>query len=182
MKSLGYDQFLSDISIERSRRINVIKVVLKENAPSDILNKLPSKWRYGNNMILRVNYKLPKDEQTVCTMEVKKCPDGSFVSRTGPNCQFQNCPNRRYLYNMSLYTVIAFVSCLILIPSVVIACIACAQGCGKKERSDGYMPVDQSPPPYEQPLPPYEPPRYEVYQYPYVYEGTPVYSHYMPHR
>lgn len=28
----------------------------------------------------------------VCTMEAKLCPDGTYVSRTGPNCSFANCP------------------------------------------------------------------------------------------
>lgn len=27
-----------------------------------------------------------------CTMEAKQCPDGSYVSRTGPNCEFSPCP------------------------------------------------------------------------------------------
>ena len=27
-----------------------------------------------------------------CTMEAKACPDGSYVSRTGPNCEFAPCP------------------------------------------------------------------------------------------
>jgi hypothetical protein len=29
----------------------------------------------------------------VCTMEAKLCPDGSYVSRTGPNCEFAPCPS-----------------------------------------------------------------------------------------
>lgn len=32
---------------------------------------------------------LPK----TCTMEAKMCPDGSYVGRTGPNCEFTACPN-----------------------------------------------------------------------------------------
>ena len=28
-----------------------------------------------------------------CTQEAKLCPDGSYVSRTGPNCEFAICPN-----------------------------------------------------------------------------------------
>lgn len=28
----------------------------------------------------------------VCTMEAKMCPDGSYVGRTGPNCEFAECP------------------------------------------------------------------------------------------
>lgn len=30
--------------------------------------------------------------QTACTMEAKLCPDGSYVGRTGPNCEFAPCP------------------------------------------------------------------------------------------
>ena len=28
----------------------------------------------------------------MCTQEAKQCPDGSYVSRTGPNCEFTACP------------------------------------------------------------------------------------------
>lgn len=27
-----------------------------------------------------------------CTLEAKQCPDGSYVGRTGPNCEFKLCP------------------------------------------------------------------------------------------
>ena len=30
--------------------------------------------------------------ETLCTMEAKLCPDGSYVGRTGPNCEFARCP------------------------------------------------------------------------------------------
>ncbi|MBI2443206.1 MAG: hypothetical protein HYV40_04860 [Candidatus Levybacteria bacterium] len=30
--------------------------------------------------------------QTVCTQDAKQCPDGSWVGRTGPNCEFASCP------------------------------------------------------------------------------------------
>lgn len=29
---------------------------------------------------------------SACTMEAKLCPDGSYVSRSGPNCDFAQCP------------------------------------------------------------------------------------------
>ena len=29
---------------------------------------------------------------TVCTQEAKQCPDGSYVNRTGKNCEFAKCP------------------------------------------------------------------------------------------
>lgn len=27
-----------------------------------------------------------------CTQEAKECPDGTWVGRTGPNCEFAKCP------------------------------------------------------------------------------------------
>ena len=35
---------------------------------------------------------LPPQEQVVCTQEARECPDGSFVGRSGPNCEFAACP------------------------------------------------------------------------------------------
>lgn len=32
-----------------------------------------------------------EDEQIACTMDAMMCPDGSYVGRTGPNCEFV-CP------------------------------------------------------------------------------------------
>ena len=32
----------------------------------------------------------------VCTMDVKRCSDGSYVGRHGNNCKFDDCPIRRY--------------------------------------------------------------------------------------
>lgn len=31
-------------------------------------------------------------EGVMCTMDAKMCPDGSYVGRTGPKCEFQACP------------------------------------------------------------------------------------------
>lgn len=36
--------------------------------------------------------KNPKKGNIACTQEVKVCSDGSYVSRTGPNCEFEPCP------------------------------------------------------------------------------------------
>lgn len=33
-----------------------------------------------------------KTEPVACTMDAKACPDGSYVGRTGPNCEFAPCP------------------------------------------------------------------------------------------
>jgi hypothetical protein len=34
----------------------------------------------------------PCGDTIACTMEAKLCPDGSYVGRTGPNCEFASCP------------------------------------------------------------------------------------------
>ena len=31
-------------------------------------------------------------EQVFCTQDAKLCPDGSYVGRTGPKCEFAKCP------------------------------------------------------------------------------------------
>ena len=38
-----------------------------------------------------VEYKSP-DQKIACTMEAKLCPDGSYVGRVGPDCEFAPCP------------------------------------------------------------------------------------------
>ncbi len=49
-------------------------------------------------LILAVGLKLiekkivPVPEPVVCTMEAKLCPDGSYVGRSGPKCEFAQCP------------------------------------------------------------------------------------------
>lgn len=32
-------------------------------------------------------------EPVVCTMDAKECPDGSYVGRVAPNCEFAECPS-----------------------------------------------------------------------------------------
>jgi len=40
-----------------------------------------------------VEYTNPNEEEQVfCTQDAMLCPDGSYVGRTGPNCEFAACP------------------------------------------------------------------------------------------
>lgn len=32
-------------------------------------------------------------EMVFCTMDARECPDGSYVGRVGPDCQFAACPD-----------------------------------------------------------------------------------------
>lgn len=42
-------------------------------------------WDVQNNLPQQNN-------QVACTMDAKQCPDGSYVGRTGPKCEFAACP------------------------------------------------------------------------------------------
>jgi hypothetical protein len=47
-------------------------------------------------------------EGVFCTQEAKLCPDGSYVSRTGPKCEFTPCPQATPLpigYTLDSYDV-----------------------------------------------------------------------------
>ena len=33
----------------------------------------------------------PVQKKDICTTDAKQCPDGSYVGRTGPNCEFAAC-------------------------------------------------------------------------------------------
>ena len=33
-----------------------------------------------------------------CTQDAKLCPDGSYVGRTGPNCEFTACPSSKTIF------------------------------------------------------------------------------------
>ncbi|MGV8141238.1 MAG: hypothetical protein ACP5NW_02225 [Candidatus Woesearchaeota archaeon] len=43
------------------------------------------------SILLLVGCSVPEGPKA-CTEEAKICPDGSAVGRTGPNCEFQECP------------------------------------------------------------------------------------------
>jgi hypothetical protein len=36
---------------------------------------------------------IPPPGDVACTMDAKQCPDGSYVGRTGPKCEFAPCPS-----------------------------------------------------------------------------------------
>ena len=46
----------------------------------------------------------PTPSQTACAQDAKECPDGSFVSRTGPNCEFAKCPSEDQTAEWKTYT------------------------------------------------------------------------------
>lgn len=55
---------------------------------------LPVLFVAGGAMVFfGINMGDKNTESIACTMEAKICPDGSAVSRTGPKCEFAECPD-----------------------------------------------------------------------------------------
>lgn len=46
----------------------------------------------GEDSVIR-NEETKPPVPVACTMEAKQCPDGSYVGRTGPRCEFEPCPS-----------------------------------------------------------------------------------------
>src|SRR3989339_2284531 len=47
---------------------------------------------FSGSVYFYVNKKSADSYPVACTMEAKQCPDGSYVGRTGPKCEFSTCP------------------------------------------------------------------------------------------
>ncbi len=47
----------------------------------------------GSGLFASNYFSEKKNEQVFCTLEAKLCPDGTMVGRTGPNCEFAECPS-----------------------------------------------------------------------------------------
>lgn len=46
--------------------------------------------------------KSAESEMVACTMDAKMCPDGSYVGRIRPKCEFQACPGASADVNVSI--------------------------------------------------------------------------------
>lgn len=47
-------------------------------------------------VLVSAGYYFTREEESggvMCTMEAKMCPGGSYVSRSGPRCEFADCPS-----------------------------------------------------------------------------------------
>lgn len=52
----------------------------------------PFSWGIWNRIF---HFQRNQNESVACSMDAKQCPDGSFVSRVPPNCEFKPCPERK---------------------------------------------------------------------------------------
>ena len=75
-----------NFTIDKNTYSNRGWLILKKDNPSG----LPAN---DNALEIPIFYEgIAEPPATACTQEAKQCPDGSYVGRTGPNCEFAPCP------------------------------------------------------------------------------------------
>jgi len=70
--------------------VTIIKEVPAEE-PREVVDETPDTG--GDSGGMEVPTPGPGSDPVACTMEAKMCPDGSFVGRVGPDCEFEACPS-----------------------------------------------------------------------------------------
>jgi hypothetical protein len=61
-------------------------ITIPESPLPNIINSVPTPTSKINTSTTPIN-----NQPIACTMDTKQCPDGSYVGRSGPNCEFV-CP------------------------------------------------------------------------------------------
>ncbi len=73
-----------NFTIDKNTYSNRGALILKKDNPSG----LPAN---DNSIEVPIIFDGIKAPPTACTQEAKQCPDGSYVGRSGPNCEFSVC-------------------------------------------------------------------------------------------
>ncbi len=90
-------------SIEKKEesKINICHIPDGNTANKQTITIGKSAWEahlaHGDNIGACPGQPMPP---IACTTDAKLCPNGSYVSRTGPNCEFAACPTSQYYINV----------------------------------------------------------------------------------
>jgi hypothetical protein len=99
-----FNKGVSDIKyVKMSFRV----VIIKNMKNKDPLILIGIVIIFGLGALLYINnpdpieYKIEKP--IACSADAKACPDGSYVERVGPNCEFEPCPTASSTKNDNSY-------------------------------------------------------------------------------
>lgn len=81
------DYIYTEYLFERNGLIYLLK---GESTEASVVTAILSTFRFTDSVISADE---GGEDQTVCTMDAKQCPDGSYVGRVGPRCEFALCPS-----------------------------------------------------------------------------------------
>ncbi len=84
------------IQLEKPRRVGAAAIQAVKDA-KDALNNVVVSIAQSMGLKLGDENNADRENQATttpvaCTQDAKMCPDGSYVSRTGPRCEFKACP------------------------------------------------------------------------------------------
>ncbi len=75
--------------VRTTRSVPVYTETVRTTSPS---SHTTSTVQTGTSSTTTTTTTVHEGETTVCTMEARQCPDGSYVGRSGPQCAFAPCP------------------------------------------------------------------------------------------
>eukprot|EP00178_Gracilaria_changii_P015754 TRINITY_DN44255_c0_g1_i1.p1 TRINITY_DN44255_c0_g1~~TRINITY_DN44255_c0_g1_i1.p1 ORF type:complete len:226 (-),score=15.38 TRINITY_DN44255_c0_g1_i1:37-636(-) len=87
-----------------------------------------------------VDHEAPIEEAIACTEDAQVCPDGSYVGRIPPSCQFEKCPQHHE--NHPILGFLMLFGCFACVCATCIACGKCLRrncrrsGCCKKTKTE----------------------------------------------
>ncbi|CAN5203631.1 hypothetical protein BH11PAT1_BH11PAT1_1700 [soil metagenome] len=85
---IGKESIINDNQycvIAKNDRLNIFLITPNTPSEKNTALKIISSIKFSDKTVT------PSPIQKACTMEAKQCPDGSYVSRSGPNCAFTPC-------------------------------------------------------------------------------------------
>lgn len=87
----GHSQSYSVFISNGDNTVVKIKCDYQDEEVKNLCNKMISTFEFTDKYIITEQSDSIQDNVTACTQDAMQCPDGSFVGRTGPNCEFV-CP------------------------------------------------------------------------------------------
>jgi hypothetical protein len=92
--------FFSGSRVAKTRLIIFLIIILVVSAVFFVLlnkektslNDTSLEGIVNEDSIVEEERDISDDEEVFCTMDAKICPDGSYVGRQGPDCEFSPCP------------------------------------------------------------------------------------------
>lgn len=99
--------FLSEMTVHHEGAVDMAKLVLSTSKRPELIKlandiisaqtkeiDMMSVWASSWFDIPLGGTSDTKEDVVMCTMDAKACPDGSYVGRKGPKCEFEACPGK----------------------------------------------------------------------------------------
>ncbi len=96
--------FLSEMTVHHEGAVDLAKLLISTSKRPELIKlandiisaqtkeiEMMSAW---SSVWFDIPSNKPREDVVMCTMDAKACPDGSYVGRAGPKCEFEACPGK----------------------------------------------------------------------------------------